>query len=257
MLGYPTLTPNSSNVPSVAAAITHSTPHLTNASTLTSVAPNYTTKLCHHLPNLRAISSTSTNPVVSPSCLRASTTRISTQTLPISNPTISHRANHKVPTAPSLHHGNNKLSALSFGQPSLPIHPPTTAVTHPLRPQSTHLRPFCPTNPQQPQHNPNHRQPPIPSQRPSTNLSKTINHRFDLHLIQTNVHHQMDPPTTIHARHPMPLPLSETTVDASAIMHVTVPTLSNLRKTIMPPTHNHPTMKTQLSSKSTTCLLCN
>jgi hypothetical protein len=29
------------------------------------------------------------------------------------------------------------------------------------------LRPLRPTNPQRPQHNPNHQRPPIPSQRPS------------------------------------------------------------------------------------------
>jgi hypothetical protein len=40
MLGYPTPTPNLSNEPSVAAAITPSTPHLINVSTPTSVEQN-------------------------------------------------------------------------------------------------------------------------------------------------------------------------------------------------------------------------
>jgi hypothetical protein len=66
--------------------------------------------------------------------------------------------------------------------------------------------------------------------------SETIDHRFDLHLIQTNIHHQMD--------HPTPPPLSATFVDASATIHATFPTLRNLHRTLVPPTHNHPTMKT-------------
>ena len=124
------------------------------------------TKLCHHLPNLRAISSTSTNPVVSPYRLRAIATTTNTQTLPINNPTISHRTNHKVPTAP-LQQGNNRLSALSFGQPPLHIHPITTEVN--LRNLRLLTRAhFNQQNPQQPQHNPNHRRPPILSQRSST-----------------------------------------------------------------------------------------
>jgi hypothetical protein len=54
----------------------------------------------------------------------------------------------------------------------------------------------------------------------------------------------MDPPTIIHTRHQTPPPLSATTVDASAIMHATVPTLHDLPRTLAPPTHDHPTMKT-------------
>jgi hypothetical protein len=54
----------------------------------------------------------------------------------------------------------------------------------------------------------------------------------------------MDPPTIIHPHHPTPPPLSAISVDASATMHVTVPTLHNLHRTIVPPTHNYPTMKT-------------
>ena len=201
------------------------------------------TKLCHHLPNLRAISSTSTNPVVSPSRLRASATTTNMHTLPVNNPTISHRANHTVPTA-HLHHGNNRLSALSFGQPSQRIHPITNAVN--LR--DLRLLTRARFDPQF--HNDNntiattddhqfHR-----NAHP-TNPSETIDHRFDLHLIQTNVHHRMDPPTTIHARHQTPPPLSATTVDASATMHATAPTLHDLHKTLAPPPHDHPTMKTQ------------
>lgn len=198
------------------------------------------TKLCHHLPNLRAISSTSTNPVVSPSHLRASATTTNTQTLPVNNPTISHRANHKVPTA-LLHQGNNKPSALSFGQPSLRIHPPITAVNlHDLRLLTrAHF--------DQQTHNDHNTIPTTAEFRHNahpTNLSETIDHRFDLHLTPTNAHPRMDPPTTIHARHPTPPPLSATTVDASATMHVTVQILRDLRKTIVPPTHDHPTTKT-------------
>jgi hypothetical protein len=202
------------------------------------------TKLCHHLPDLRAISSTLTNLVVSLSHVRTSATTTNMQTLPVNNPTVSHRANHKVPTAP-LHHGNNKISALSFGQPSLRIHPTTTEVN--LR----DLRLLTRAHFDQQTHN-NHNTIPTTADHQfrhnahPTNLSKTIDHRFDLHLIPTNAHHRMDPSTTIHARHPTPPPLSATTVDASATMHVTAPTLCNLCKAIVPPTHDCPTMKTPL-----------
>jgi hypothetical protein len=200
------------------------------------------TKLSHNLPSLRAISSTSTNPVVAPSRLRASAATTNTQTLPVNNPTISHRANHKVTTAP-LHHGKNRLSALSFRQPSLHIHPITTEVN--LR----DLRLLTCARFDQQFHNDHNTIPTTDDHHfrhnaHPTNLSKTIDHRFDLHIIQTNAHHQMDPPTTIYARHPTPPPLSATTVDASATMHVTVPTQRDLHRTIVPPTHNHPTMKT-------------
>jgi hypothetical protein len=55
-LEYPTLTPNLSNAPFVAAAITPSTPHPINVSTPTYVAQNSMTKLYHHSPNSKAIS---------------------------------------------------------------------------------------------------------------------------------------------------------------------------------------------------------
>jgi hypothetical protein len=42
------------------------------------------------------------------------------------------------------------------------------------------------------------------------------------------------------------LSLSATGVDASATMHAPSPTLHYLHKTITPPTHGHPTMKTPL-----------
>jgi hypothetical protein len=54
----------------------------------------------------------------------------------------------------------------------------------------------------------------------------------------------MDQPTTIRALYPTPPPLSATTVDASATMDITAPTLCPLHKTIAPPTNDHPTMKT-------------
>jgi hypothetical protein len=196
------------------------------------------TKLCHHLPNLRAISSTLTNPLVSPSRLRTSATSTNTHTLPVNNPTISHRANHKVPTAP-LHHGNNRLSALSFGQPSLHIHPITTKVN--LR--DLRLRTCARSNQQF--HNSHNTIPTTDDHQfrrnaHLTNPSKTIDHRFNLHLIQTNVHHQMDPPTTIHTHHQMLPPLSATTVDGSATMHATVPTLRDLHRNLAPPTMKTP-----------------
>jgi hypothetical protein len=53
----------------------------------------------------------------------------------------------------------------------------------------------------------------------------------------------MDQPTTIRALYPTPPPLSATTVDASATMHITAPTRCPLHKTIAPPTNDHPTMK--------------
>jgi len=148
------------------------------------------TKLCHRLLNLRATSSTSTNPVVSPSRLSATATTTNTQTLPVNNPTISNRANHKVPTAPS-HHGNNRLSALSFGQPSLHIHPITTELN--LR----DLRLFTSAHFDQQIHNDHNTIPTTDDHQlrhnaHPTNLSKTIDHRFNLHQIQTNAHHQMD-----------------------------------------------------------------
>jgi hypothetical protein len=203
------------------------------------------TKLCHHLPNLRAILSTLTNPVVSLSRLRVSNTTTNTQTLPVNNPTISHHANSKEPNAP-LHHINNKPSALSFGHPSLHIHPPTIKVNlrdHRLLTSCDHFA--------QRTHN-GHNTIPITDDHRfrhkahPTNLSETIDHRFDLHITQTNILPQMDPPTTICALHPTLSPLSAKTVDASATTHAAVPTLRNLCKTFVPPTHNHQTMKTQL-----------
>ena len=55
----------------------------------------------------------------------------------------------------------------SFLRSSIPEHPPTHHQSQPPQHPSTHLRPLRPTNPQRPQHNPNHQRPPIPSQRPS------------------------------------------------------------------------------------------
>jgi hypothetical protein len=74
-----------------------------------------------------------------------------------------------------------------------------------------------------------------------TNLSATVNRRFDLHLTQTNVFPRMNPPKTMRALHPTLPPLSATTVVASASTPLCDP-----HRTTVPPTNNHPTMKIPL-----------
>jgi hypothetical protein len=145
--------------------------------------------------------------MVSPSRLRVSNTTTNTHTLPVTNPTLFHRANHKVLTT-SLHHHNNKLSALSFGHPSIHIHPPTTKVN--LRDLLLIIRAHF----AQQIHNNRSTIPITDTYQFCHNAHPTIAHRFDLHLTQTNAHPCMDPPTSIRALHPTPPPLSATTVDA-------------------------------------------
>jgi hypothetical protein len=56
----------------------------------------------------------------------------------------------------------------------------------------------------------------------------------------------MDPPTTIRALHQTLPPLAATTVDALATTHATAPPLCAPHRATVPPTNDHPTMKTPL-----------
>ena len=67
-------------------------------------------KLCHRFPNLKAIYSISTNPVVLHYHLRISDTTTNTPILPVNVPNTSHRATHKVPIESLLNNSNKHLA---------------------------------------------------------------------------------------------------------------------------------------------------
>lgn len=202
-------------------------------------------KLCHHLPNLKAISSISTNPVVLHYRLRISDTTTSTPILPVNIPNTSHRATRKVlPIAP-LHNDNNKLLAPFFAHIPTKMEQRKTETNHrdlrrTIRAHSDLqqiLNDQLRTIPTNVDHHLLRRDRP-------TKPNETIDHRSDHHRPQISAHPQMDQRTTNRATLPTPPPLSAITVDASVTMQETAH--PHDPQPIVHPTNDLPIMKTLL-----------